>query len=108
MKRNMHPNSLANLKRGHAVGTKLKEINTASLRDFVQLLIDDNRAQIYEDIKSLPPKERLAVMVRLLDFTLPKIATIQTADNQSKKITFEISGPEGTQDVDFEELRQDD
>lgn len=104
----MNPNSLANLKRGGAKTGKKYNIKSASLRDFVQMLIDDNRDQIYEDIKSLSSKERLAVIVRLLDFTLPKIATIQTADNQSKKITFEISGPEGTQDVDFEELKQDD
>jgi len=55
---------------GRAKGTPNKV--TASLREFIKKMIDDNREQIIADIAVLEPKERLMILERLMSYVLPK------------------------------------
>ena len=62
---------------GRAKGTPNKI--TGTLKDFVSGLIDDNREQMQKDLKALNPKDRLLVLEKFLQYTLPKQQAI-TAD----------------------------
>jgi hypothetical protein len=55
---------------GRQAGTPNKI--TGTLKDFVANLVDDNRQQIIDDLKALRPKERLAVLERMMQYVLPK------------------------------------
>lgn len=55
---------------GREAGTPNKI--TGTLKEFVANLIDDNREQIVNDLQKLRPKERLAVLERLMQYVLPK------------------------------------
>ncbi len=55
---------------GRRAGTPNKI--TGTLKEFVANLVDDNREQIVNDLKTLRPKERLAVLERLMQYVLPK------------------------------------
>lgn len=55
---------------GRKAGTPNK--TTATLKEFVTLIIDENRSQIKKDLKVLEPKERLQILVKLMAFVLPK------------------------------------
>ena len=55
---------------GREAGTPNKI--TGTLKEFVANLVDDNREQIVKDLKALKPKERLAVLERLMQYVLPK------------------------------------
>lgn len=45
---------------------------TATLKEFIVGLIDDNRMQIVADLQALKPYNRLAVLERLIGYVLPK------------------------------------
>ncbi len=62
---------------GRAKGTPNKI--TGTLKEFVSALIDDNREQMQKDLKALSPKDRLLVLEKLMQYTLPKQQAI-TAD----------------------------
>jgi hypothetical protein len=55
---------------GREAGTPNKI--TGTLKEFVANLVDDNREQIVKDLKALKPKERLAVLERMMQYVLPK------------------------------------
>lgn len=55
---------------GREAGTPNKI--TGTLKEFVVNLVDDNREQIVKDLKALKPKERLAVLERMMQYVLPK------------------------------------
>lgn len=55
---------------GREAGTPNKI--TGTLKEFIANLVDDNREQIVEDLKALKPKERLAVLERLMQYVIPK------------------------------------
>ena len=55
---------------GREAGTPNKI--TGRLKEFVVNLVDDNREQIVKDLKALKPKERLAVLERMMQYVLPK------------------------------------
>jgi hypothetical protein len=61
---------------GRSKGTPNK--NTAELRDYFQLLINDNLEQIREDIDSLEPKDRIKVFLELSKFVLPTLKATET------------------------------
>ena len=52
---------------------------TGTLKDFVAKLIDDNREQMQKDLKALSPKDRLLIIERFMQYTIPKQQAI-TAD----------------------------
>jgi len=51
---------------------------TVNIRDWLSKLIDKNRFQIEKDIKALEPKERLMVLEKFMQYTVPKMQSIQT------------------------------
>lgn len=55
---------------GRKLGTPNKA--TATLKEFICSLIDDNRMQIVADLQALKPYHRLAVLERLICYVLPK------------------------------------
>lgn len=55
---------------GREAGTPNKI--TGTLKEFVANLVDDNREQIVKDLIALKPKERLAVLERMMQYVLPK------------------------------------
>ena len=44
---------------------------TTDLKEWVKNLIDDNRTQIIKDLKNLDPRDRVAIIERLLKYVLP-------------------------------------
>lgn len=50
---------------------------TINMRSWLAELIDDNRAQIVNDLAALEPKDRLTILEKLLQYTLPKIQSIE-------------------------------
>lgn len=55
---------------GRCAGTPNKI--TGTLKEFVAVLIDQNREQIENDLKRLEPKDRLAILERLMAYIMPK------------------------------------
>jgi len=49
---------------------------TADLRQWVSALIDGNRTQLEKDLKALEPKDRWMVIERLMNYTLPKMQSV--------------------------------
>lgn len=60
---------------GRAKGTPNKV--TATVKDWISQLIDDNRNQIEKDIKKLSPKDRLQVFERLMQYVIPKQQSVK-------------------------------
>jgi len=46
---------------------------TKSTRDFIAALIDKNQPQIIKDLKSLKPFERLQILEKFMQYTVPKM-----------------------------------
>ena len=56
---------------------------TASIKDWLSELIDNNRKQVERDVKQLEPKERLQVLEKLMQYVIPKQQAV------SAKVDFE-------------------
>lgn len=50
---------------------------TTNMRSWLAALIDDNRPQIIKDLAALEPRDRLTILERLMQYTLPKIQSIE-------------------------------
>lgn len=57
---------------GRRKGTPNKK--TEALRARVETLIDDNWEKLQDDLKELTSKERVDTIVRLLEYSLPKLS----------------------------------
>lgn len=55
---------------GRAKGTPNKSLS--SLREWVEQIVNDNRAQVEKDLKSLEPSERIRFIEKLIGYVLPK------------------------------------
>lgn len=60
---------------GRVAGSQNKA--TADLRNVVRKIIEDNMGQLQADIASLPPKDRVVIMEKLLQYTIPKIQAVE-------------------------------
>ena len=49
---------------------------TAALKDWVSALIDGNRSRLEKDLQALEPKDRWQVVEKLMQYTLPKMASV--------------------------------
>lgn len=67
---------------GRAKGTPNKV--TATVKDWISQLIDDNRNQIEKDIKKLSPKDRLQVFEKLMQYVIPKQQSVRADIDLSK------------------------
>lgn len=61
---------------GRVAGTPNKV--TGTVKEWIAGLIDKNRAQVEKDLKMLEPKERLQVLEKLMQYVVPKQATVAT------------------------------
>ena len=59
---------------GRQRGTPNKD--NAALKDWLSELIDGNRSQLERDLTALEPKDRWQVVEKLMQYTLPKMATV--------------------------------
>jgi hypothetical protein len=50
---------------------------TTKFKGLVNLIIEDNLKSFNEDLKSLEPKDRLNIIVKLMEFVLPKSHKIE-------------------------------
>ncbi|MDR2064923.1 MAG: hypothetical protein LBP85_04355 [Prevotellaceae bacterium] len=64
---------------GRAKGTPNKI--TIDLRTWIAALIDNNRQQLEKDLLWIEPKERWQVVEKLMQYTLPKMQSVETAVN---------------------------
>jgi len=53
---------------------------TSNLRERISEFLNDNWEQVEKDFKVLEPEKRIVMFEKLLQFTLPKLQTIQTPD----------------------------
>jgi len=51
---------------------------TGNVKDWLYQLVDKNRLQVEKDLKALEPKERLQILEKVLQYTTPKMQSIQT------------------------------
>jgi hypothetical protein len=59
---------------GRAKGTPNKV--TTEVKTWLSGLIDKNRKQIERDLKQLEPKERLMILEKLMQYTVPKMQSV--------------------------------
>jgi DNA primase catalytic subunit len=64
--------------RGRLGGRKKGQPNktTTDLRNFIKCLLEDSTEQIKSDLAELEPKERLAILEKLMSYVIPKMQTI--------------------------------
>ncbi len=57
---------------------------TKSTRDFIADLIDKNRIQIVKDLKSLEPFQRLQIIEKLMQYSVPKMNRTEVSVKDNK------------------------
>lgn len=62
---------------------------TATAKEFLQMLSDELRETVLEDVSVLEPLERVKVFIQLQEFLIPKLARVQTIEAEENK-TLEI------------------
>lgn len=81
---------------GRCAGTPNKV--TGTLREYVSNLIDQNREKIESDLRRLNPKDRLAIIEKLMAYVIPKQTQsdlqIQGRAQETIEIVFVDSGIE--------------
>lgn len=55
--------------------------STAEIRKAFQLLVSDNLDRLQEDLNALAPEKRLAYIIKMAEFVIPKLQSV-TLDNQ--------------------------
>lgn len=63
---------------GRAKGTPNK--TTATVKDWIQGIIDGHRKQFEHDLMELEPSERVKVITNLLQYVTPKVQSVSTAE----------------------------
>ena len=99
----VHPNSLANLKKGRQSGVHRKYLGMTD-REFIADVLGQNRAEFAERLKKLPDDKFCLIYLKMIDLILPKI---QESPDVAKQILFKITSADQTQTIDFEELKQE-
>lgn len=65
---------------------------TGTLREFLSNMIDNNRDQIECDLQRLPPKDRLLIIERFMQYVIPKqkelYSTIEEINKDKSDIDF--------------------
>lgn len=58
---------------------------TSELRELFQLVIEENIEQVQKDIKKLSPKDRVAAFLKLSEFVLPKLKSVELGGRLSEE-----------------------
>ena len=81
---------------GRPKGTPNKA--TADTRQWLQMLIDNNRSKFEKDLADVEPMQRLAILEKLMQYCIPKMqsidATVQIAEEYSQLERLLESAPE--------------
>lgn len=77
---------------GRTKGTQNKD--TKELRERIKDLLDDKWDKVLTDLDDLSSKERLDIMVKLLDFALPRLSRQETVDTTSVEYFMSLSPQE--------------
>ena len=71
---------------GRPLGRKNKA--TVTMKEWIQTLVNDNLGQLKKDLDALEPKDRWAVVERLMQYCTPKMqsvdATVQIAEEYAQ------------------------
>lgn len=86
---------------GRKKGTPNKE--TKALRKCIEELLEDQWVKILEDINELTPKERIDIIIRLLEYALPKLN--RTELNQTSTVEEILAMTPEMRRARIEELR---
>ena len=84
-----------------------KDRAQSSIKEWVKVLLDKNRATIEADLKKCEPADRLRFLLKLLDYVLPKQAAVQAkidfealSEEQVNEIVNRLTGGEGDENSD--------
>ena len=83
--------------RPKGVGNK----KTEALRAKVELLISDNWESITKDIKELEPKERIDTMIKLLEYSLPKLNRTEISETSTVEELLMMSPEERRERIEY-------
>ena len=64
---------------------------TSDLREWVRMLIDGNRKQLEKDLLALEPKARWQVVEKLMQYTIPKMQSVEAKIDFDKLSDGQIS-----------------
>ena len=86
--------------RGRPLGSPNKV--TATAKEFLQMLSDELRETILNDISQLEPLERVKVFIQLQEFLIPKLARKQIEPiGEDNKIEYIINVVEGKERLPY-------
>ncbi|MEO2052733.1 MAG: hypothetical protein ABGX00_13295 [Allomuricauda sp.] len=60
------------------------------LKEKVDTLLEDNWEKFMEDLEQLEPKERMSLMIKLLDFVVPRLSRAHV-EQDVKRVTIDMS-----------------
>ena len=66
---------------GRTKGTPNKA--TASVKEWINRLIEDNRQQVEDDLRTVAPEERLRIITSLLNYVTPKQQTVSIDESMA-------------------------
>lgn len=70
------------------------------IKSQIRQYLTDNLEGLLEDINELPPKERVAQRMKLMDYVLPKVQAIATVDAPQQTMASAILDKEASYDDD--------
>jgi hypothetical protein len=76
---------------------------TLSTRSWINNLINKNRRQLEKDLMTIEPKERLAVIAKLLSFVVPTMKETQVSTDNLPEETLDLIIHELTKNVQTDE-----
>ena len=76
------------IKRGRPIGSS--NLVTTALRNKVNMILENSLNTIESDLKSLEPKDRLMIIERFLNYSLPKLANSTNEIKVSPKIGLDL------------------
>jgi len=67
---------------------------TTDTRQWLQMLIDNNRSKIEKDLSEIDPAQRLAILEKLMQYCVPKLSSIDASVQISAQVNAEYSALE--------------
>lgn len=103
MPKGIHPNSIANLRKGGGRPKGSKTRFPLAMRDFWQKLLNENQEEIQAAFERLNDRDKVAIALKVTEMLLPKLLVQPDADN----VVFEIVGGENTDNQIVTQITED-